>query len=343
MKLPAAGLGLLLLTAIAPVSAAEPSYRIVTRLAPGGDGGWDYLTVDPDGHRLFVSRSTRVQVIDLSTGKLVGEIPGTEGVHGVALAPEVGTGFTSNGRAGTVTAFDLKTLAPVATIDVGGKNPDAILREPVTNRVFTFNGGSGDATAIDAASRKVAGRIALPGRPEFAVADGTGRIFVNLEDRSAIAELDARALKLEATWPLAPCEEPTGLALDREHHRLFAGCGNRLMAVVDSASGKVVTTLPIGAGVDGTAFDPGRGLAFSSNGSGTLTIVREEGPDRFTVVADLPTQRGARTIALDPATHRLYLPTAEFGPAPAPTPGSPRPRPPIVPGSFVVLVVEPTP
>jgi YVTN family beta-propeller protein len=334
--------GVALMAAVPLVALGQPApYRVAARLVPGGDGGWDYLTVDAPGHRLFVSRWSRVQVVDLASGRLAGEIPDTEGVHGIALAPELGVGFTSNGRAGSVTVFDLKTLATVATIKLAARNPDAILYEPVTKRVFTFNGGSHDATAIDAATRTVLGTIPLGGKPEFAVADGTGAIFDNLEDTSAIVKLDARTLKVVARWPIAPGEEPSGLAIDTEHRRLFSVCHNKLMVVLDADSGRVITTLPIGAGVDGAAFDAARGVALSSNGAGTLTVVREVSPQKFSVVADVPTQRGARTIALDPTTRRLYLPTAEFGPRPTPSPANPYGRPPIVPGSFVVLVLDP--
>ncbi|MGD1148217.1 MAG: YncE family protein [Thermoanaerobaculaceae bacterium] len=332
---------LVMLGAALTAAGADAPYRLVSRFALGGDGGWDYLTADPFSHRLFVARATRVQVLDVQTGRLIGEIQGTDGVHGVALAPELGSGYTSNGRSGSVTVFDLKTLKSTATIQIAGKNPDAIVYEPISKRVFTFNGGSSDATAIDAKSHAVLGAVALNARPEFAVADGRGTIFANLEDRNAIAAIDARSLKVTGTWPIAPCEEPSGLAIDREHRRLFSVCRNKLMAVLDADSGRLITTLPIGAGVDGAAFDPNAGLAFSSNGSGTVTIVREEAPDRFTVAVEVPTQRGARTIALDETTRRLYLPTAEFGRTPAPTPENPRPRPSIVPGSFVVLVLEP--
>ena len=334
---------LAMLGAALTATGADAPYRLVSRFPVAGDGGWDYLTVDPPSHRLFVTRSTRVQVLDVTTGRLIGEIQGTEGVHGVALAAELGSGFTSNGRSGSVTVFDLKTLKSTGTIQIAGKNPDAIVYEPVSKRVFTFNGGSSDATAIDARTHAVLGAVALNARPEFAVADGLGTIFVNLEDKGAIAAIDARSLKVTATWPIAPCEEPSGLAMDREHRRLFSVCRNRLMAILDADSGRLVATLPIGAGVDGAAFDPSARLAFSSNGSGTVTIVREETPDRFRVADDVPTQRGARTIAIDETTRRLYLPTAEFGQTPAATPENPRPRAPIVPGSFVVLVLEPAP
>ena len=337
-----AGLGLALFAAAA-VAVAQPApggYHLARTIALGGEGGWDYITADPVAHRLYVSHGTRVLVVDTERNVVVGEIPDTQGVHGIALAPALGKGFTSNGRAGTVTVFDLKTLAAAGTIKVTGENPDAIAFEPVSGRVFTFNGRSANATAIDAASGQVVGTLPLGGKPEFAVADGKGRIYVNIEDKSELVTFDARTLKLEGRWPLAPCEEPSGLAMDREHRRLFSVCGNKLMAVVNADDGHIITTLPIGGGVDGVTFDPGTALAFSSNGEGTVTVVHEDSPEKFTVVGNVQTKRGARTIALDEATHRIYLPTAEFGPPPSPTPERPRPRPSILPGTFEVLVLE---
>jgi DNA-binding beta-propeller fold protein YncE len=325
---------------VTEVHARESGYKVVARYQPGGEGGWDALSVDPEAHRLYVSRSTRVQVIDLETGKLVGEIPDTPGVHGIALAPELGQGFTSNGRDSSVTAFDLKTLAPRRKIRIDARNADAILYDATVKRVFSFNGGSSDVTAIDAVADTVVGNLALGGRPEFAVSDDKGHVFVNLEDSSAVVRFDARTLTIDGRWPLAPGEEPTGLAIDRAHGRLFSACHNQRMVVLDAGSGRVVATVPIGTGVDGADFDPQRGLAFSPNGEGTVTVIREETPNSYSVVDTVTTQRGARTIALDAKTHRLYLPTASFGEAPAPTAENPRPRPPMVPGSFVILVLE---
>ncbi len=322
----------------APPAAA---YHLTGTIAVGGEGGWDYLAADAGAHRLYVSHATRVVVLDTETGQTVGEVPDTPGVHGIALAPDLGRGYTSDGRSGTVTVFEVRDLRVLARVKVTGENPDAIVYEPTTRRVFTFNGRSGNATAIDAAKLEVVGTLALDGKPEFAVADGRGTVFVNLEDRGAILAFDARSLEVRGRWPLAPCEEPTGLAIDRKNRRLFAGCHNRLMAVMDADSGRVVTTLPIGAGVDGIAFDPGSGLAFSSNGEGTLTVVREESPERFTLMGNVPTKRGARTLALDEVTHRIYLSTARFGPPASPTPEQPHPRPSIVPGTFEVLIVAP--
>jgi DNA-binding beta-propeller fold protein YncE len=330
--------GLLFLLAASTLAAAS-GHKVVKRVEVGGEGGWDYLAVDAAARRLYVSHATRVVVLDADTYAPLGEIPDTPGVHGIALAPELGRGFVSNGRGGNATIFDLATLKTLGQVKTG-TNPDAILYEAVSKRVFTFNGASHDATVIDAAAGTVRATLELGGKPEFAVADGRGQIFVNLEDKAEILAIDARELKITARWPLAPCEEPTGLALDNAHRRLFAACGNQLAAVVDADNGRVLTTLPIGRGVDGMAFDPERALAFSSNGEGTLTVIQAESPDRYQVVENVATQAGARTIVLDPKTHRLFLPTAQFGPAQPATPDNPRGRPPIVPGSFVLLVVS---
>jgi DNA-binding beta-propeller fold protein YncE len=315
------------------------AYKVVTQYKVGGEGGWDILTVDPDSHRLYYGRGTRMQVLDLETGKVIGEIPDTPGIHGVALAPGFGRGFTSNGRDSSVTIFDLKTLAVLGRAPVG-RNPDAIIYEPVTKRVFVFNAGSRSATAIDAASGAVVGTVALDGRPEFAVADGHGKVFVNLEDSSAVAGFDAKSLKVESRWPLVGGEGPSGIALDRVHHRLFSVCGNEKMVVLDSRTGQVIATLPIGKGPDGAEFDPGTGLAFSPNGEGTLTVIHEDSADKFSVVGTVTTQRGARTMALDPKTHRIYVAAASYVEPPAPTVDRPHPRPPMLPDSFVMLVLD---
>ena len=337
----AAWIALPLWLASAPASGANPSesgYRVQRTFELGGDGGWDYLAVEPERHRLFVSRSTHVMVVDFESGKIVGDIPGTAGVHGIALAPELGRGFTSNGKAGTATIFDLASLAVIGTVKTGD-DPDAILYDPSTKRVFTFNGRSADATAFDAATGKVAGTLALGGRPEFAVADGAGRIFVDIQNTAEVVALDAAKLEVLARWSTAPGETPSGLAYDAQHRRLFSGCRNGKLVVLDAASGRVLAALPIGQGVDGVAFDPERALAFASNADGTLTVVREDGPANFTVLENATTEPGARTIALDPATHLLYLPTAKLEARREPKAGEPRPRPTTLPGSFKVLVV----
>lgn len=330
-------LTLAMLMLVSTATFAGSAYHLVKKIPLGGEGGWDYLTFDSGTGRLFISRATHVIVLDPASGKVIGDIPDTAGIHGIALASDLGRGFTSNGRAGTVTIFELKALAAIGQAKAG-ENPDAIVYDSASKRVFAMNGRSSDATAIDAASGAIAGTVPLGGKPEFAVADGRGRIYANIEDKSQLLALDSRKLEVVARWPLAPCEEPTGLAMDLEHRRLFAGCSNKLMAVVDADSGKVITTLPIGSGVDATAFDPGLQYAYASNGDGTLTVIHEETPDRFGVVENVSTQRGARTMALDPATHQVFLVTADFGPPPAATSAQPHPRPAIMPNTFVVLV-----
>jgi DNA-binding beta-propeller fold protein YncE len=274
------------------------------------------------------------------TDSIIGEIPDTPGVHGVALAYDVGKGFTSNGRDSSVSVFDLKTLAVTGRIKLQQRNPDAILYDQASGRVFTFNGGSANTTAIDARTQKVVGTLALGGKPEAGVSDGTGRIYVNNEDSSTIVEFDARKLKSLHVWSLAPGESPSGLAIDRVHHRLFSGCDNQKLIVLDSETGRRVADLPIGEGVDGVAFDPVQQLVFSSNGEGTLTVIHENDPDHYIVLATVPTQKSGRTIALDPRDGRVYIPAAELGPPPAPTADRPHPRPSIVPGSFRVVVVH---
>jgi len=314
-------------------------YKVVQKALLGGEGGWDYMVVDGLERRLFVTRGTHVSVFDVDTLKPVGEIEHTEGVHGVALAPDLGRGFTSNGRSSSITIFDFKTLKTLEEVKSTGENPDAILYDGASKRVFAFNGRSSNATVLDAATGKVVATVALGGKPEFATSDEEGRVFVNLEDRSEVVALDSRKAEVLKHWPLAPCEEPSGMAIDRAHKRLFVGCGNRLMVVVNASTGNVVASVPIGAGVDANAFDPGLALAFSSNGEGTLTVVREDSPDKFSLLENVPTQRGARTMALDEKTHRIFLVTAEFGPRPEATAAQPHPRPPILPGTFTLLVV----
>jgi DNA-binding beta-propeller fold protein YncE len=328
---------LVLCFAVTAIAAAS-GYHVVQTWKVGGDGGWDYLKIDSQARRLYISRATRVLVIDADSGKSVGEIPDTPGVHGIALAPEFSKGFTSNGRENTVNVFDLTTLKVLNKIKVGAR-PDAIIYDPATKRVFTFNAGSQDATAIDAAKGEVVGSIPLGGKPEFAASDSKGTVFVNLEDKNQLFALDPDKLTVKQRWDLPGCEEPSGLAMDQKNRRLFVGCGNKKMPIVDADSGKILTTLPIGDGVDATAFDDATGLAFASCGEGVLTVVREESPDKFTVVENVPTQKGARTMALDSKTHNAYTVTAKFGPPPAPTADQPHPRPSQIPDTFVVLVV----
>ncbi len=331
---------LLALLALAPYAhAGEAPYKLAAPLTPGGDGGWDYPSIDPDTYLLYLSRADRVAVVDTVSGKQVAEIGDTPGVHGIALAPELNRGFISCGKADMVKVFDLKTRAVLATIPTGA-GPDAILYEPKTQRVFAFNGHGHNATVIDAKTNAVVATIALGGKPEFARADGRGRVLVNIEDTAELAVLDAATATLKSRWPLPHCEEPSGLAFDAAHRRSFSTCGNQVLAVLDPDSGKSVASVPIGKGVDGAEFDPATQNLYSANGEGTLTVVHEQAPDDFRVLQTLATRRGARTIALDPATHRLYLPTADFGPAPAPTADNPHPRPPVLAGTFVVLVVS---
>lgn len=326
--------------ALGAMAASAPGYHVVTTYKVGGEGGWDYLTADAGARRLYISRATHVIVLDLDSGKSIGDIPDTPGVHGIALAPELGRGFTSNGREGTVSIFDIKTLALISKVKVG-ENPDAILFDPATKRVFTFNGRSQDSSVIDAASGKVLGTIKLDGKPEFAASDARGEIFVNIEDKSELTAIDPKKLEVKATWPLAPCTEPSGLSIDRKHRRLFAGCDNKMMAVVDADTGKVLATPAIGEGVDATAFDEETRLAFASCGAdGVLTVVQEDSAEKFSVAETVTTQKGARTLALDSKTHKVFVVTADFGPPPAATAENPHPRRSIVPDTFVVLVVS---
>ena len=321
--------------------AAEAHYQLAREVSLPGDEFWDYLSFDPQSARLFVTHGSRVQVVDGATLTVVGEIPDTQGVHGVAIATDLGRGYVSAGRADTVVVFDLHTLQSVTTIKTTGANPDAILYDPFSKRVFTFNGRGRNVTAIDATRNEVIGTIPVDAKPEFAATDAAGHIFVNLEDRNSLAMLDPKALKIAATWPLTGCEEPSGLAIDRAHGRLFSVCSNRVMDVVDAASGKVVASAPIGARVDGVAFDSTRGLAFATGGDGTLTIVHEDSPEKFSVVQTLATRAGARTVTVDEKTHRVFSVTAKFGPPEPATKEQPYPRPRMEPGSFELLVMSP--
>ncbi len=328
-------------SAIAQAPAAEAPAPKVHKIAVGGEGGWDYLTVDPEARRLYVSRGNRVVVVDLETEKVVGELPDTPGIHGIAVVPELNKGFTSNGSDSTVTVFDLKTLKPTGKIKANGV-PDAILYDPASKRVFTFNHRTDDTTAIDPASDTVVGTLAFEGEPEGAVADGQGHIFVNLRSTSEVAEFDAKTLKILHRWPLAPGTRPTGLALDAKNRRLFSACGNQKMIVMDADKGTVIGSAEIGKGCDGAGFDPGKGLAYSSNGGdGTVTVVKETKPGEFSAVATIPTQASARTMTLDPRTHRLYLSAATAGPAPAAGAGQAQTkgRRNFVPNSFAIIVV----
>ncbi len=305
----------LTLLCLAPAAvAAQPGegYSVIKKIAIPGQGSWDYLTVDEAARRLYVSHGTQVEAIDVDSGAIVGNIPNTLGVHGIAIAPESGRGFVSNGQSSTVTIFDLKTLKPIADVPTG-KKPDAIIFDPATSRVFAFNGGSNSATAIDAATGKVAGTIDLGGGPEFAAADGNGFVFNNLEDESLVLKIDSRKLTVEQRWPTAPCASPSSMAMDRANRRLFLGCRSKVMAVMNADTGKVITTLPIGDHVDATAFDAETKLIFNSNGEGTITVIRQDDPDKYSVVETVKTLPRAKTMALDQRTHRLFLSTTEAG------------------------------
>jgi DNA-binding beta-propeller fold protein YncE len=320
-----------------PQSAGPSGYHLGKKVKLGGTGGWDYLEVDTTTHRLFISRGTHVIVVDPDQGKIIGDIPNTQGVHGIALVDEFNKGFTTNGRTSDSTIFDLTSLKVLGNTKTD-KDSDAVIYDPFSKRVFTFNGDANTASAIDAASGKLVSTFPLGGGPEFGATDGKGKIFVNLEDKSALVKFDAKTLKIENTWPLAPCESPSGLAIDAAHEILVVGCHNKLMAFVDGYSGKILGTVPIGQGVDANRFDPIAGYAFASCGDGTLTIAHEDSPTSFSPVETIQTQRGARTMALDYANHAVYLVTAEFGPAPAATADNPRPRPAILPDTFTLLI-----
>ncbi len=297
--------------AIVPYASGE-EFSITKKVPIPGQGSWDYLSVDEGARRLYVSHGTQVEVIDLDSLGIVGNVPKTDGVHGIAIAPELGRGFVSNGQASTVTIFDLKSLKKIADVPTG-KKPDAIIYDPASSRVFAFNGGSNSATAIDAATGNVAGTIDLGGGPEFAAADRNGYVYDNLEDESLVLKINSRTLKIEQKWPTAPCASPSSMAIDRANHRLFVGCRSKVMAVINTDNGKVITTLPIGDHVDASAYDAETKLVFNSNGEGTITVIRQDTPDNYSVVETVKTVPKAKTMALDPKTHRLFLSTAEAG------------------------------
>ena len=293
-------------------SFAAAGYHLLRTIPVGGRGGWDYLTVDETGQRLFVSHETQVEVIDLATNRVSGKIVNTPGVHGIALAQDAGRGFISNGQASTVTVFDLKTLAAISQVPTG-KKPDAIVYDPYTHRVFAMNGGSDSATGIDALGGKIVGTMALGGGPEFAVADGLGNVFVNLEDQNQTLRIDAREMTVTNRWPLAPCERPSSMAIDRAQHRLFIGCRSNVMAVVNSDTGSVIVTLPIGDHVDASAFDAATGLVFNSTGEGTIDVFHQDSPNQYTAVQRIPTHAGSKTMALNSKTHELLVPSNGSG------------------------------
>jgi DNA-binding beta-propeller fold protein YncE len=326
-----------------PAAASESAGPKVHKIAVGGEGGWDYLTVDSQARRLYVSRGNRVVVVDLDKETVVGELPDTPGIHGIAIVPELNKGFTSNGSDSSVTVFDLKTLKAIRKIKASG-TPDAILYDSASKRVFTFNHGTNDTTAIDPDQETVVGTLAFKAEPEAAVVDGKGKLYVNLRSSSEIAEVDAASLKILNRWPLAPGTRPTGLGFDPKNRRLFSACGNQKMVIMNADNGAVLGSVNIGRGADGCVFDPGKNMAYSSNGGdGTVTAVTESEPGKYTVAATIPTQASARTMTLDPTSHRLYLPAASVGPAPAGAAGQAKGkggRRNFIPGSFVIVVVD---
>jgi YVTN family beta-propeller protein len=328
---------LLLLSRSTVNAAPQGGYHLLRKLPVGGDGAWDYLTVDPDAKRIYISRSTHVMVVDEEKGDVVGDIPDTKGVHGIAIAKDLGKGFTSNGQANTVTVFDLSTLKTTATIPVTGQNPDSILYDPSNKRIWTFNGRTANATVIDAAAGTVAGTVALAGKPETPVLDGKGSIFVNIEDKNSLVEIDAKSMAVKHTYPLAGCEAPSGIAMDTATRRVFSGCSDsKKLAVTDADSGKVVAAPAIGEDTDASGFDPETKLAFASCREGVLSIVHEDSPDKYSVV-NVKTEFGARTMALDPKTHHVFLVTADLKPPAPKTAENPNPRPQPVPGTFRIL------
>jgi hypothetical protein len=329
------------LLSAAPGTLGAPQaggYHVIRRIPVGGSGNWDYLRVDPDAHRIYISRGTHMMVVDEISGKVIGDIPDTKGIHGIALARDLGKGFTSNGGDASVTVFDLKTLKPGAVIKTTGDNPDSIIYDPQTKRVFTFNGRSSNATVIDAASEKVVGTVALNGKPEEPALDGKGNMFVNLEDKSSLLEFDTKTLAVKGTWSLAPCDGPSALAYDEARHRLFAAC-DKLLTVVNADTGKVVATPPIGGDPDGDGYDPGTGMLFAACREGLVSVIHQDSADKYSVVGNITTQFGTRTMTLDPKTHHVFTVTADFKAAPPPTPDNPRPRPQPIDGSFVILEI----
>jgi DNA-binding beta-propeller fold protein YncE len=328
------------LFALTCLAVTGSSYHVSQSIRIGGEGSWDYLAVDDVNRHLFVSHFSQVEVIDLNTGKPAGVIPGTPGVHGIAVAPKQGRGFITCGNANNVVVFDLKSLEIVSRVPTGGK-PDSILFDPASNRVFAMNGKDGSSTVIDAVSASVLGTIQLGGKPEFTVADGKGKAFVNLEDKDAVARFDTAKMQVTATWPVSPCKAPGSMAIDRKSNRLFIGCHNDLMVVVDTESGKVVAEAPVGHGVDAAAFDSQNALIFQSSGDGKVTVVHQDAADKYSVVGSVTTAPGAKTMTIDPKTHYLYLSVADLGPAPAATAETPNPKPSIVPGTFRVIMLVP--
>lgn len=321
-------------------NASAQTYKVSKKINVAGDEGWDYLAVDEVNQHLFISHGSVVNVVDLKTDTTIATIPDTKGVHGIAIANDLNKAFITDGKENAVTIVNLTSFELIEKVAVQGQKPDAVLYDKFSQKVFTYNAKSSDATVLDAVTNKVIKNIPLGGKPEFSVTNTKGLVYVNIEDKNEIKTIDAKTLEVTATWSIAPGDEPSGLAIDLETNRLFSVCGNNLMIVVDAVSGKVITTLPIEDGCDGVAFDSKRKLAFSSNGIGTITVVKENNPNSFAVQQTIQTQKGARTIALNKTTEQLYLSTADFGAKPEPTAENPKPRASLVPNSFVVLVVE---
>jgi len=317
----------------AVMAATSSGYRPLARRTLGGEGFWDYLTMDPAARRLYISRWTHVMVVDADSYQAVGDIPDIAGAHGIAIAREFGRGFITEGEANQVAIFDLKTLKKSGAAKTG-QGPDGIIYDPSSKRVFAFNGQDGTASVIDASTGSVVGTVDLGGSPEFAAADGEGHVYNNLEDKNEVLQIDSKTLKVLNRWPLAPGDSPSAMAIDRRHHRLFIGCQNKLMVVMDTDTGRVVATPAIGEGVDAARFDPGTQIVFSSNGEGSLSVIHEDSPDRYTVVDNVKTERGARTMEIDPKTHRVYTVTADLGRQPS----EPRQPPEMTPGTFRLLV-----
>jgi len=332
---------LTIMCVIFSLNAQTPGYRIANKFHIDGDEGWDALCVDDVTGRIYISHGSVVQVVDESNGTVVATISGLNGVHGIALAWDLNKGFISSGRDSSVYVFDMKTYATLDKINSTGRNPDAILYDPFTHRVFAFNGGSNNATVIDATNDAVLGTIALDGKPEFGVADYKGKVFINIEDKSELSRIDAVNMIVENTWTLSPGEEPSGIAMDDKNNILFSACSNKTLVVMDAGNGKVITTVPTGERVDGADFDPATKRVFIPSGMGTLTVIREDSKDKFSVLENVDTQKGARTIALDKKTHHIFMPTADFDDPPPPTTDNPHPRPKLKPGTFIILDVEP--
>ena len=328
------------LTLAQPAPAQSPvTYQVTNTYSLGGDGGWDYVVPDPASHRIYIGRSNRVMVMDERNGKLLGEVTGINGAHGTAIAPKSGYGFATSGNDSSVVMFDLKTFKTLGRIPAA-EDADAVIFDPVSNRVFTFNGDAHSSTVIDARNGKLITNIALGGKPEYGVSAGDGKVYANLTDVSEVVEIDARKLTVTKRWSTAPCKNPVSMAIDTKNHRLFSGCRSGVMAVSDYKAGKIVATLPIGAGVDGAGYDPVTHDAFASNADGTLTVIHQNGRDNYHVLETVQTSPGSRNMGLDPVSHRIYLAAAKFGPRPDSSASNPRRRPPMIPGSFGVMVVE---